>query len=101
MPKLRMETRKAGRGERMVEVRVRFFTDEIADGKGEIKPKNAWGCGMVRLGKNETHGIKPRGTIPFNSLAELPAVIEKALIRNGITIHPSGKMRKYLLLDGV
>ena len=32
----------------------------------------------------------------FNSLAEIPAKIEKALIDHGVTIHKSDRMKKYL-----
>ncbi len=90
--------REARFGERMVEVKVRFWTDQIVEGKGRILPKHAWGSGVVRLERNRAHGINPQPPVPFNSLAELPGVIEKVLIQNGITIHPSTRMRKYMRL---
>ena len=96
MLKLEPSVRNAKWGERMIEVRVRFFTNQIANGKGRVKPKNAWGCGMVRIEKNDVHGIKSKSRVPFNSLLELPAAIEKVLIRNGVKILPSRLMNKYL-----
>src|SRR5688572_5474508 len=91
-----LEQREAEYGERMIEIKIRFWTDSIAEGKGVIRPKHAWSRGVVRMQRKETHGIKSNKAIPFNSLMELPAVIEKVLIDHGITLHPSPKMRKYL-----
>lgn len=90
------EQREAEHGERMIEVKIRFWTNNIAEGKGIIRPKHGWSRGVVRMQRKETHGIKPEKAIPFNSLMELPAVIEKVLIEHGITLHASPKMRKYL-----
>jgi hypothetical protein len=52
--------------------------------------------GVVRLTLNEAHGIKAIKPIPFNRLMELPQAIEEALIRGGITLHPSKRTQKYL-----
>src|SRR3990167_311694 len=90
--------REAKHGERMVELRVRFWTDGIAEGDGQVSPKHAWGGGMVRMKPNKSHGISSARPVPFNSLMELPAAIEKVLIQHGIRIHPVGKMRKYVML---
>lgn len=90
------QSREAKHGERMIEVRVRFWTDEIAKGKGRIIPKHAWTSGVVRMQHNEPHGISPEYPIPFNSLMELPQVIERVLIQHGIKLHRLGKMAKYV-----
>jgi hypothetical protein len=45
---------------------------------------------------NKSHGIEPGPPVPFNSLMELPAKIEKVLIDNGIMLHLIGKNEKYL-----
>ena len=37
-----VETREAAHGKRMLEVRVRFWTNDLAEGKGRIRPKHAW-----------------------------------------------------------
>jgi hypothetical protein len=52
MPKAKPKTqRKAQQGERMIEVKIRFWTNDIADGKGNIFPKHAWSSGVVRMEK--------------------------------------------------
>ena len=90
------QSREAKHGERMIEVRVRFWTDGIAKGKGQIIPKHAWTLGVVRMQHNEPHGISLEYPIPFNSLMELPQVIERVLIQHGIKLHRLGKMAKYI-----
>jgi hypothetical protein len=90
-----VETREAAWGKRMIEVKVRFWTDNLADGKGKIRPKHAWGAGVVRIERNDAHGIVPQNPLPFNSLLEIPAKIEKLLIDQGIEIHSSMRMAKY------
>lgn len=96
MPNDDAVAREAKWGERMIEVKVRFWTDQIAEGEGRIQPKHAWGEGVVRMKRNEVHGIKPERPVVFSSLMDLAAVIEKVLIQHGITIHPSSRMRNYL-----
>ena len=91
-----IESREAKYGERMLEVKVRFWTDGIAEGEGRIMPKHAWTSGVVRMQHNESHGISPKYPIPFNSLMELPQVIERVLIQHGIKLHRIGKTAKYV-----
>jgi hypothetical protein len=45
---------------------------------------------------NKSHGINTNKVKPmwFHSMAEIPMVIEKVLIKNGITLHPSRVERK-------
>ena len=81
----------AKHGEKMVEVRVRFWTNDIADDKGKVVPKHAWSGGVVRTERNEAHGIVPKPPIVFNSLGHLPDAIERCLIANGIKLHPGGR----------
>ena len=78
----------------MIEVKPRFWTNGIAEGRGIIVPKHARAKAVVRLKRNEAHGIKPQRVTKFNSLMELPAVIERVLIDHGIVLHPSRGMRK-------
>ena len=91
-----IESREAKLGEKMIEIRVRFWTDELAEKATQIMPKHAWTSGVVRMQHNEPHGISPEYPIPFNSLMELPQVIEKVLIQHGIKLHRLGKMAKYV-----
>lgn len=85
----------APHGEKMVEVKVRFWTNNIAENEGCVIPKHVWGSGVVRLAGNDVHGIDASQPLPFNSLMELPAKIEELLIENEITVRPSRKERKY------
>ena len=93
--KFGFDQREADYGERMIEIKVRFWTDNIAESKGKIRPKHAWSSGVVRVERNESHGIIPNGPVPFNSLMDLTSVIEKVLLAQGITLHPSLKMQRY------
>ncbi len=94
--KMTIEEKEARFGERMIEIKIRLWTNDIAEGEGSILPKHAWTSGLVRLTNNDTHGIGPNKALPFQSLMDLPAVIERVLIANGITLHPSRVMKKYL-----
>ena len=88
--------RTADRGERMIEVKLRFWTNNLADGAGRVRPRHAWSGGVVRMESNKTHGIRPKNPKPFHSLLDVGAVIEKVLIQHGIQLHPSRRMRKYM-----
>lgn len=94
-----VEAREAEQGKRMIEIRVRLWTNKIADGEGKIVPKHAWDAGVVRLNRNTVHGIATESPVPFNGFAELPAKIEKVLIEHGIKIHPSSRTRRYVVRD--
>jgi hypothetical protein len=79
----------------MIEVKIRFWTNNLATGKGSVLPKHAWPLGTVRMERNETHGIKPKRPRPFNSVMELTAVIERVLIDHGVVLHLEKRMRRY------
>ena len=85
----------AEHGEKMIEIKLRFWTNNIAEEEGKIVPKNAWCSGVVRIERNDSHGIKPGKPQPFHSLLDIGAVVEKVLIAHSVTLHPSRKMRKY------
>jgi hypothetical protein len=87
---------EAKHGERMIEIKVRFWTNDIAEGEGNILPKHAWTSGVVRMERNSSHGIVPDAPMPFHSLMDLSAVMEKVLHRDGVQLHPSRRMKKYL-----
>lgn len=87
----------AKHGEKMIEVKLRFWTGDISDTKGEVVQKHAWSSGVVRMERNDTHGIAPGSPRHFHSLLDIGAVIERVLIEHGITLHTSEKMQKYLL----
>lgn len=80
---------KAEHGSKTIRLHIGFFTDQIADEKGMVVPKNAWDSGMVYPVANPAHGIKPTETFPFNSWDELPGAIERAIKTAGVTLHKS------------
>ena len=93
-----VEEKEAKHGEKMIEVKIRFWTDGMAESKGKVKPKHAWTSGVARMQRNKSHGIKSEEKpIPFNSLMEIGIAVEKCLIKHGITLHIAGnRMGKYI-----
>ena len=87
---------KAQYGEKMIEVRVRFWTSAIADQEDYVLPKHAQTGGTVCMARNDSHGIKRGNPNTFNSLMEIPAAIEKVLFKHGIMLHRVKKMGKYI-----
>lgn len=86
---------RANPNERMIEIKLRFWTNNIARGRGYVAPKHAWSSGVVRIERNETHGIRPGAPKPFHSLLDVGAVVERVLMGHGIVLHPSTRMKKY------
>ncbi len=86
---------EAEMGERMIEVKVRFWTNNLASGKGHIRPRHAWASGVVRIERNRSHGIAPGHPRPFHSLLDVGAVIEKVLMEHDIHLHAGRRMTKY------
>lgn len=95
MPKGSTAELEAKHGEKMIEVKLRFWTNNIAEERGRVIPKHAWASGVVRMEKNRAHGIVPGSPIPFHSLLDLSAAIEKALIEHGVKLHTPPRMKKY------
>lgn len=89
------QSRPARHTEKMIELTVRFWTNDIAKKDGEIIPKHAWDSGVVSLQKNESHGIEPENPKPFHSLMEMNAVIEKVLIAHGVKLKRARRSLKY------
>jgi len=90
-------SKEAKQGEKMIEIKIRFWTNDIAKEKGKVIPKNAWTSGVVRIGRNKSHGIEPLNPRPFHSLLDVSTVIEKVLVEHGILLHSSKKMKKYFI----
>jgi hypothetical protein len=96
MPNIsQVEELEAQHGEKMIEIKLRFWTDDIAKGEGKVVPKHAWAGGVVRMERNSVHGISPGNPVVFNSLLDIGSVIEKVLIQHEIRLHTSRRMRKY------
>jgi len=86
---------KAKFGERMIELKVCFWTDNFTE-RGYIRPKHAWTRGEVRIIKNGPHEIEPIRGSKFNSLMEIPNAIEKVLVEHGVQLHLCSKMDRYV-----
>jgi len=95
-PEKNLAAQEARHGEKMIEVKIRFWTNDIASEPGMIKPKHAWSAGVVRIEGNKSHGIVPGAPKPFHTLLDVGGVIEKVLIEQGIVLHPGQKMAKYV-----
>ncbi len=93
--KIAVAAHDAKYGDDMIEVKLRFWTNNIAEAEGKLVPKNAWAAGIVRIEQNTAHGIKPRRPEQFHTLLDIGTAIEKVLIAHGIVLHPSRKMSKY------
>jgi hypothetical protein len=91
----RTKSSEAKQGEKMIEVKLRFWTNDIAPEPGRVLEKHAWSSGVVRIERNRSHGITPGSPRPFHSLLDVGAVIERVLIDHGIVLHPSQRMSKY------
>jgi len=92
---VKLEEKEAVHGQKMIEVKIRFWTNGIAEEDGKVIPKHAWSAGVVRMDKNKAHGIVPGKPQPFHSLLDIGAVVEKVLITNEVVLHPSKRMKKY------
>ena len=87
---------EAKQGEKMIEVKLRFWTNDISSQPGKVIPKHAWTGGVVRMERNQSHGIEPGNPQPFHSLLDVSAIIEKVLIEHGVVLHPNRRMKKYI-----
>ena len=70
-------------------IEVLFFTDGIAEQKGEIVPKHTLDSGVVRalVGRNSRHGIVNKNPIPFNGMHDIPRAVRKCLIQHEVVQH--------------
>ncbi len=93
------ETREAIQGNKTIKLTLAFHTTKIAEEEGHIVPKHAWSNGAIKLRTNSLHGISKTKSVPFNSLMELPAVLEQLLIDEGITLHPSHRTKRYMHIN--
>ena len=87
---------QAPHGKKTITATVHFWTNNIAKDKGKILPKHAWASGAVFIDTNKAHGTTPMDPLPFNSMAELPFAVERAMVKAGIILHMYGRMKKYL-----
>jgi hypothetical protein len=93
---VKQNAHSAKHGEKMIEVKIRFWTNDIAPKKGQILKKHGLTAGVVRMEPNHSHGITPGRPRPFHTLLDVGSVIEKVLIEHGIVLHPGRRMSKYV-----
>jgi hypothetical protein len=79
----------------MIELRIKFWTNGIAETQGRIRQRHSRDSGVVEMRRNRLHGINPERPKPFHSLMDLPVVIEKVLIAHGIQLHHDSRSRRY------
>lgn len=91
-----MDEVDARHGEKMIEITIRLWTDEIAEQPKKIKQKHAWAKGIVHIQQNKAHGIVPGKGVPFQSLLGLGSAIEKLLKQHEIVLHISNEADRYL-----
>ena len=88
-------------GERMITVRLMFWTDSLPTGDGawtgartskKILPKHAFPAGAVIFESNDAHDIQgTKDPVPFNDLSELvPKLLQEAK-KQGVVFVPLGK----------
>ena len=97
MAKNGVAAKEAAHGEKMIEVKVRFWTNNIAKRRASVLPKHAWANGVVRMHRNGSHGINPGPPRPFHSLLDVTSVIERVLIEHGVQLHIPRRMAKYVV----
>jgi hypothetical protein len=86
---------EAAQGQKMIEVTIRFWTDDLAEQPGHVVPKKCWSSGVVRVSPNQSHGITGKNPVPFNSLSQIVPTIEELFIAHGIKVVPSSHERRY------
>lgn len=87
---------KAPYGQKMIEVTVRFWTNNISKKRGYIVKKECWDSGTVYMIENPAHGITSGNLLQFHSLMDLPSKIEALFISNNVKLHPGRLSRKYI-----
>lgn len=94
-----MEKRKrviAPHGQKMIEVTIRFWTNNISKKRGHVAKKECWDCGVIYMPENSAHDIRSTPPVPFHSLLELSQKLEKLLIAHKVKLHRGQRSRKYL-----
>lgn len=86
---------KAVHGEKTIEVKLRFWTNNIAETEGDIEPGHCWAFGAVIVPKNSSHGIGGGEPVHFGSLMKMAAAIEQAMIDAGITVHTPAQKKGF------
>ena len=89
-----MKSIKGVHGDKMIEVRVRFWTNNISKKKGRLVPRECWDAGTIAMDTNKLHGIKSKTPKGFGSLTGMVKVMEAVLTGHGVKLHMSGQNRR-------
>ncbi len=73
----KLQEKEAQHGQKMVEVKLRFWTSNIAEGEGKIVLRHAWAGEVVRIERNDALGSVPGDSILFHSMLDVGWAIEK------------------------
>ncbi len=78
----------AKRENKMIEVRVKFWTNAREDDATEWKTMKAtgYGAGLVTLPRNDLHDIGPASPVHFHTMGQILPAIEEILARAGVRI---------------
>jgi hypothetical protein len=86
----------APHGQKMITLKVRFWTDNISKKPGAQLKKECWDAGVVSIAGNRSHGFQTETeTLPFNSLPQLLSTLEKLFIKHGIQMHLGSTSIRY------
>ena len=83
----------ARQSHKMIILTVRFFTNNLEE-DGGILSRHAWDKGAMAVQTNELHDLPSCGPVHFRSLAEILPLMEKLLIKAGVTLHHQGPTEK-------
>jgi hypothetical protein len=91
--KKRAAPARASSAEKMLELKIKFWTNQIAC-KGKAAPKPGWAFGVVRIEASGSPHIDVKRPRHFGSFLELPSVIEQVLTEHGVVLAPKSRTRK-------
>ena len=83
--------------EKMIELKIKFFTNNISVWKDYVVKKLGWQSGYVYASINKTHGIESKKPVFFHSLMELPQAIEETLLKQDIKLKSTKRTKEYLI----
>jgi hypothetical protein len=86
----------APKGDKTIRMEVVFWTNNLADSKGEQIAKHAWAQGKVFMSTNDAHGIKRGRGTDFYDMLDLPVAIKAELVKAGVKLR-SGPSSKVML----
>lgn len=77
---------EAPHGQKMIEVTLRFWTNDIAPTEGKIIPKHMHDSGMMKISVNDVHGITDANPTPFK-LRDLQSRLQELFEAHDIIVH--------------